>query len=71
MVSQTSGKKYLNLKTKMSLSDSDAEKNLKLARRFSETFKMTLGVHSYHAGEIYDGGTSEDSQIPISNSSKR
>ncbi|KAF7586600.1 hypothetical protein BBP40_008627 [Aspergillus hancockii] len=30
-----------------------AHENLKVARQFPETCTMTLGVHPYHAGEIY------------------
>lgn len=37
------------------MSRSGAEKNLELVRKFPEMCKMTLGVHPYHAGEIYDG----------------
>lgn len=42
------------------MSRSGAEKNLALVRKFPEMCKMTLGVHPYHAGEIYDGEASED-----------
>lgn len=38
--------------TTMSLSG--AEQNLDLVRQFPEMCKMTLGVHPYHAGEIYE-----------------
>ncbi|KAL4915305.1 hypothetical protein BDW62DRAFT_188745 [Aspergillus aurantiobrunneus] len=44
--------------TTMSLSL--AYENLKLARQFQETCTMTLGVHPYHAGEIYASPESPD-----------
>lgn len=37
-----------------------AELNLEIARQFPEMCKMTLGVHPYHAGEIYEGSGSRD-----------
>ncbi|KAL4810426.1 hypothetical protein BDV18DRAFT_166708, partial [Aspergillus unguis] len=46
--------------TTMSLSL--AHENLEIVRRFPETCSMTLGVHPYHAGEIYaSSGTGESS----------
>lgn len=43
------------------MSRSDAEKNLELVRKFPDMCKMTLGVHPYHAAEIYEGHGSDDS----------
>ncbi|GLI80808.1 hypothetical protein PoHVEF18_009165 [Penicillium ochrochloron] len=42
------------------MSRSGAEKNLELVKKFPEMCKMTLGVHPYHAAEIYDGQSSDD-----------
>lgn len=41
------------------MSLSGAEQNLELVRKFPEMCKMTLGVHPYHAGEIYQGSGSQ------------
>ena len=46
--------------TTMSLSG--AEQNLQLVRQFPDMCKMTLGVHPYHAGEIYEHKGSEGAQ---------
>lgn len=46
--------------TTMSLSG--AEQNLQLVREFPAMCKMTLGVHPYHAGEIYENEGLEGAQ---------
>lgn len=37
-----------------------AKQNLQLVREFPEMCKMTLGVHPYHAGEIYEAQGSQE-----------
>ncbi|QKX61700.1 uncharacterized protein TRUGW13939_08855 [Talaromyces rugulosus] len=46
--------------TTMSLSG--AEQNLQLVREYPKVCRMTLGVHPYHAGEIYASEKSKDGQ---------
>lgn len=46
------------------MSRSGAEKNLELVRKFPEMCKMTLGVHPYHAGELYVGQSLDNVSNP-------